>query len=95
MLYYTYKNGFHIKEIPFIFREREHGESKISRKVVREAFWLVLRLHAPLREIIRHLSYLCKDYDEFVNTHPFTQKRLKTVEEKRHEIPVSNQQESP
>ena len=94
MLYYTYKNEFHIKEIPFIFREREHGESKISRHVVWEAFWLVLQLHAPLREIIRHLGYLGKDYDEFVNTHPMTQKRLKTAEEKNHTHPVNDQCES-
>jgi dolichol-phosphate mannosyltransferase len=75
MLYYTYKHGFHIKEIPFLFREREHGSSKISRHVVREAFWLVLHLHAPLRDIIRHLHYLFNDYNEFVDNHPITQKR--------------------
>lgn len=94
MLYHTYKNRFHIKEIPFIFREREHGESKISRHVVWEAFWLVLQLHAPLREIIRHLGYLGKDYDEFVNTHPMTQKRLKTAEEKNHTNAGNDQRES-
>lgn len=75
MLYYTYSNGFHIKEIPFLFREREHGYSKISRHVVWEAFWLVLRLHAPLKEIFGHLRYMSRDYDEFVNSHPITHKR--------------------
>ena len=75
MLYYTFKHGFRVKEIPFIFRERQHGCSKISRHVVWEALWLVLRLHAPLREIIRHLPYLWNDYDEFVDHHPATQKR--------------------
>ncbi len=75
MLYYTYKHGFHIKEIPFLFREREHGSSKISRHVVREAFWLVLRLHAPFRKIISHLRYFFNDYNEFVEHHPATQKR--------------------
>jgi dolichol-phosphate mannosyltransferase len=78
MLYYTYKHGFHIKEIPFLFREREHGYSKISRHVVWEAFWLVLRLHAPIREIIHHLRYLRNDYGTFVESHPATQKRQKT-----------------
>ncbi len=78
VLHQALKHGFRVKEIPFLFREREHGESKISRHVVREAFWLVLRLRAPLREIVPHLRYLCKDYDEFVNTHPLTQKRMKS-----------------
>jgi len=78
MLYYTYKNGFHIKEFPFLFRERVHGYSKISRHVVREAFWLVLRFHAPIREIIHHLCYLGNDYNEFVDNHPATQKRQRT-----------------
>jgi dolichol-phosphate mannosyltransferase len=77
MLYYTYKHGFHIKEIPFLFRERVHGSSKISRHVVWEAFWLVLRLHAPFKEILDHARYLFRDYGEFVNSHPVTQKRTK------------------
>lgn len=75
MLYYTVKHGFHIKEIPFLFRERKYGYSKISRHIVWEAFCLVLQLHAPIREILRHLQYLWHDYDEFVTTHPATQKR--------------------
>ncbi len=74
MLHSTMKNGFRVKEIPFLFRERVHGYSKISRHVVWEAFWLVLRLHAPLGEIVRHLQYVYKDYAEFVNAHPLTQK---------------------
>ncbi|MDY0096007.1 MAG: polyprenol monophosphomannose synthase [Candidatus Vecturithrix sp.] len=75
MLYYTYKHGFQIKEIPIMFRERTHGYSKISRHVVWEAFWLVLRCHAPLKAIIKHVRYLLRDYDEFVQQHPATQKR--------------------
>lgn len=75
MLYYTIQHGFRITEIPFLFRERQHGCSKISRSVVREAFWLVLRLHAPLCVILKHLRYLFHDYDEFVKSHPATQKR--------------------
>ncbi len=75
MLYYALKSGFHVTEIPFLFKEREHGDSKISRHVVREAFWLVLKLHAPFRAILHHLRYFTKDYNEFVTTHPATQKR--------------------
>lgn len=75
MLHHVCKLGFRLKEIPFLFRERERGESKISRHVVWEAFWLVLRLHAPVRAILNHTRYLFHDYDVFVRTHPLTQKR--------------------
>jgi dolichol-phosphate mannosyltransferase len=75
MLYYTLTHGFHVTEIPFLFREREHGSSKISRNVVWEAFWLVLRLHAGPRKIFGHLHYLVNNYHEFVEHHPATQKR--------------------
>ncbi len=33
--------GFAVGEAPITFREREHGESKISRRIVFEALWLV------------------------------------------------------
>jgi dolichol-phosphate mannosyltransferase len=33
--------GFDVGEAPITFREREHGVSKISRRIVVEAFWLV------------------------------------------------------
>ena len=67
MTYLTFKHGFRVREIPILFREREHGYSKISRSVVREAFWLTLKCRAPIFEIIKHLSFLFKDYTEFVN----------------------------
>jgi len=66
LIYLTFKHGFRVCEVPIIFRERAHGYSKISRKVVREAFWITLKCHAPWREIWRHLSFLFKDYNEFV-----------------------------
>jgi dolichol-phosphate mannosyltransferase len=68
MTYLTFKNGFKVLEIPIIFREREHGYSKISRKVVWEAFWLALKCHAPILEILKHLSFLFKDYTRFVQS---------------------------
>ncbi len=40
----AYTNGFKIKEIPIIFIDRRAGYSKMSRKIVWEAFWLVLKL---------------------------------------------------
>jgi len=33
--------GFAVGEVPITFREREHGRSKISRRIVLEAVWLV------------------------------------------------------
>lgn len=62
----TFQHGFRVSEVPIIFRERAHGYSKISRKVVREAFWITLKCHAPWREIWRHLPFLFKDHNEFV-----------------------------
>jgi hypothetical protein len=35
--------GFDVGEVPITFREREHGESKISRSIVVEALWMVTR----------------------------------------------------
>lgn len=32
---------FRIKEIPIVFTDREHGTSKMSKKIVREAIWMV------------------------------------------------------
>ncbi|RMD94414.1 MAG: polyprenol monophosphomannose synthase [Calditrichaeota bacterium] len=40
----AWKKGFRIKEIPIIFIDRESGSSKMSRKVMFEAAWMVWRL---------------------------------------------------
>jgi glycosyltransferase involved in cell wall biosynthesis len=37
----AWRDGFVVGETPIAFREREHGVSKISRRIVLEAFWLV------------------------------------------------------
>ncbi|OGR57209.1 MAG: dolichyl-phosphate beta-D-mannosyltransferase [Elusimicrobia bacterium RIFCSPLOWO2_02_FULL_39_32] len=47
----TYKaiqNGFKVKEIPITFKDRTRGQSKISRRVVWEALWIVWRLKFAL-----------------------------------------------
>lgn len=44
MNFYAYEKGFKIKEIPIIFIERRAGSSKMSRKIIKEAFFLVLLL---------------------------------------------------
>ena len=70
MTYLTFKNGFKVFEIPILFKEREHGYSKISRRVIWEALWLTLKCHAPVFEILKHLSFLFKDYREFSKIDP-------------------------
>ncbi len=40
----AYINGFKIKEVPIIFIDRRAGYSKMSKKIIWEAFWLVLKL---------------------------------------------------
>jgi dolichol-phosphate mannosyltransferase len=67
MTYLTFQHGFTVFEIPIVFKEREYGTSKISRRVIWEAIWLTLKCRAPILEIIKHLSYLFKDYREFVD----------------------------
>ena len=37
----AWKGGFSVGQVPITFREREHGHSKISRRIVFEALWLV------------------------------------------------------
>jgi dolichol-phosphate mannosyltransferase len=40
----VYKSGLRVKEIPIIFVERREGESKMSKRIIWEAFWLVWKL---------------------------------------------------
>jgi dolichol-phosphate mannosyltransferase len=42
--YKLWKKGFRIKEIPIIFKDRTHGQSKMSGKIIKEALWLLIRL---------------------------------------------------
>ena len=40
----AWRKGFTLSEIPIVFEERESGESKMSKKIVREAIWKVWKL---------------------------------------------------
>jgi dolichol-phosphate mannosyltransferase len=42
--YRVWKRGFSLIEIPIIFVDRAEGVSKMSKKIVREAIWMVWRL---------------------------------------------------
>jgi len=44
MNFFCWKKGFRIKEIPIIFTDRRVGISKMSRKIIREAAFMVWRL---------------------------------------------------
>ena len=44
MNFRAWVKGFHIKEIPIVFTERKNGVSKMSRRIVWEAAWMVWRL---------------------------------------------------
>jgi dolichol-phosphate mannosyltransferase len=44
MSFRAWKRGFRLLEIPIIFVDRTEGVSKMSKKIVREAIWMVWRL---------------------------------------------------
>ena len=50
MSFRTWKKGFRLAEIPIVFVDRVEGHSKMNRKIVREAIWMVwwLRFRALL-----------------------------------------------
>jgi dolichol-phosphate mannosyltransferase len=50
MNFKAWKKGFRIKEIPIVFIDRAIGKSKMSKKIVREAVWMVWKL--KLRSIL-------------------------------------------
>jgi dolichol-phosphate mannosyltransferase len=48
MSFRAWKKGFRIREIPIVFTDRIEGHSKMSKRIVREAIWMVwwLRLRS-------------------------------------------------
>jgi len=48
MSFRAWKRGFRLKEIPIVFVDRVEGQSKMNKKIVREAIWMVwwLRLRS-------------------------------------------------
>jgi len=49
MTYRTLKEGFRVKEIPIVFRDRRAGESKMDARIAAEAVWKVPALRRRLR----------------------------------------------
>jgi dolichol-phosphate mannosyltransferase len=54
MKFLAYKYGFKIKEVPIIFTDRTKGESKMSKGIIREAFYGVIRM--KIDSIFRHFN---------------------------------------
>ena len=44
MTFRAWRRGFRVLEIPIVFVDRTEGESKMSKRIVREAIWMVWRL---------------------------------------------------
>ena len=42
--FYSWKNNYKIKEIPIVFTDRTIGESKMTKKIIYEAIWIVIKL---------------------------------------------------
>jgi dolichol-phosphate mannosyltransferase len=44
MKFNSWKYGFKIKEVPIIFKDRTQGESKMSKSIIAEAIWGIIKL---------------------------------------------------
>ncbi len=53
MSFRAWKKGFRLKEIPIVFVDRVEGQSKMNKKIVREAIWMVWWIR--LRSIVGKL----------------------------------------
>jgi dolichol-phosphate mannosyltransferase len=53
MSFRAWRKGFRLVEIPIVFHDRVEGQSKMSKRIVREAIWMVwwLRLQALLGKL--------------------------------------------
>jgi dolichol-phosphate mannosyltransferase len=53
MSFIAWKKGFRLKEIPIVFTDRMEGQSKMNKRIVREAIWMVwwLRLRSIFRKV--------------------------------------------
>ncbi|MBK0402165.1 polyprenol monophosphomannose synthase [Adhaeribacter sp. BT258] len=54
MKFLAYKYGFRIKEVPIIFTDRTKGESKMSKGIIQEAFYGVIRMKVD--SFFRHFN---------------------------------------
>jgi glycosyltransferase involved in cell wall biosynthesis len=66
MIYLAYKFKMRVKEIAFVFKDVEIPTSKFSSQERWLTFRKVWNYRAPYLEIIRHFTYIRKDYRRFV-----------------------------
>jgi len=66
MVHEAFSKGFRVKEIPILYKDTEYNLSKIDPKDKYITFLKVFQYRAPILEILRHLTYLGKDYHRFV-----------------------------
>lgn len=67
LLHLAYQNRFGVKEIPFIYHGTKEAISKVSPNTKRKTLFHILKYRAPFLEILRHLAYLKKEYERFVD----------------------------
>jgi poly-beta-1,6-N-acetyl-D-glucosamine synthase len=67
LLHQAYKDFKRVKEIPFVYRDNLHRPSKVGSENKLRTFFYVLKYGAPFLEIFRHLVYLKKKYERFVD----------------------------
>lgn len=67
LLNQAYKASKRVKEIPFVYQDSLHRASKVGSENKLRTFFYVLRYGAPFLEIFRHLVYLKKKYERFVD----------------------------
>ncbi len=66
MIHLAYKLQMRVKEVAFVFKDVEYPVSKLSRHERWTTFKKVFGYRAPILEIVRHLTFLGKDYRRFV-----------------------------
>ncbi|MHB2147457.1 glycosyltransferase family 2 protein [Calditrichota bacterium LG25] len=67
LLHLAYQLHFRVKEIPFIYRGTPLAFSKVSQHTRRKTLRYVFKFRAPWWEIFRHLVYLKREYERFVD----------------------------
>jgi len=67
MLHRAYLNRVRVKEIPASYRGTKEAHSKVSPHSKFKTLWYVFKLRAPILEILRHLAYIKKEYERFVD----------------------------
>ncbi len=66
LLHLAFKTRYRVKEIPFIYKDTLDSVSKVASQNKLKTFFYVLKYSAPPLEVFRHLVYLKKEYERFV-----------------------------